>query len=97
LIVVTSKPSSQVPLYLKACDVFDVRERLGEITCPTLIVCGDGDQMTPLKFSQSLQSGIVGSELVVVPGRGHMVLLEQSDTVNAILRQFIDRVAAVAE
>jgi pimeloyl-ACP methyl ester carboxylesterase len=82
---------------LKACDVFDIRERLGEITCPTLIVCGDEDQMTPLKFSHSLQSGIVGSELVVVPGSGHMVLLEQPDTVNAALRIFMNRVSAVAQ
>jgi pimeloyl-ACP methyl ester carboxylesterase len=70
---------------LLACNQFDVSERLGEIACPTLIVCGEDDRMTPCKMSHTLHAGIAGSELVLIPQAGHMVQLEQPDAVNATL------------
>jgi pimeloyl-ACP methyl ester carboxylesterase len=74
---------------LLACDNFDVRPRLGEITCPALVLCGESDQMTPLKFSQTLHEGIADAELVTVPRAGHMVILEQADVVNAAIREWL--------
>ena len=50
---------------------------MSRIALPTLILCGDADRMTPVKFSQYLHEQIAGSQLVVVPGAGHMVMLEQ--------------------
>ena len=35
----------------RACDAFDVREQVQDITAPTLIVAGEADQMTPLKYA----------------------------------------------
>ena len=60
-----------------ACDAFDRRADVSRITLPTLILCGDADRMTPVKFSQYLHEQIAGSQLIVVPGAGHMVMLEQ--------------------
>lgn len=81
------------PLILRddflACDAFDVRERLPAIACPTLIICGDEDQMTPPKFSQSLHSQIAGSQLLLMPNTGHMAMLEDPAAVNTALRQFL--------
>jgi pimeloyl-ACP methyl ester carboxylesterase len=74
---------------LLACDSFDVRPRLGEIVCPALILCGESDQMTPLKFSQTLADGIADAELVIVPRAGHMVTIEQPDVVNAAIREWL--------
>jgi pimeloyl-ACP methyl ester carboxylesterase len=74
---------------LLACDSFDVRSNLGEIACPALILCGESDQMTPLKFSQTLHDGIADAELVTVPRAGHMVILEQSDVVNTAIRNWL--------
>jgi pimeloyl-ACP methyl ester carboxylesterase len=77
---------------LLACDAFDVRSRLHEIGCPVLVLCGNNDQMTPLKFSTSLYEGIAGSELVTFDQAGHMVMLEQPQAVNdAIVRWFTSR------
>jgi pimeloyl-ACP methyl ester carboxylesterase len=74
---------------LLACDSFDVRSRLGEIACPALVLCGESDQMTPLKFSQTLHEGIADAELITVPRAGHMVILEQPDVVNAAIRDWL--------
>lgn len=74
-----------------ACDRFDVRERLDEIACPTLIVAGQNDKMTPVALSQQLAERIPSSELVVVPGGSHMTMLEDSEMVVAAIEDWIER------
>ena len=75
-----------------ACDKFDVRDRLGEIRLPTLILVGEYDQLTPLKFSQFLAENIPGSEIELIPQAGHMVFLEQHRAFNqAVLRFMAER------
>ncbi len=78
---------------LLACQAYNVLSRLSEVVCPTLIICGDTDHITPLKFSQTLHDGIRGSSLFIVPESGHMALIEQPDAVNMALRQFLHLVA----
>ncbi|MDO9303211.1 MAG: alpha/beta hydrolase [Anaerolineales bacterium] len=77
---------------LLACNEFDVTSQLDKITVPTLIICGAEDKMTPLKFSELLQSGIANSQLHVLDKAGHMVMLEQPDAVADLLKQFIDNI-----
>lgn len=72
-----------------ACDVFDRRGDVGRITTPTLILCGEADRMTPVKYSQFLHEQIAGSQLVVVPGAGHMVMLEQPAAVAGVVAGFL--------
>lgn len=74
---------------LRACDRFDVAERLAEIHLPTLIVVGRNDRMTPLRLSEALQSGIAGARLQVVEAAGHMVMLERPEAVAAALQSFL--------
>jgi pimeloyl-ACP methyl ester carboxylesterase len=74
----------------RACDRFDVMERLGEIDCPTLVIGGSADRLTPLKYSRYLSERIAGARLVTVPGAGHMVMLERSDEVVAAISDFLD-------
>ncbi len=58
--------------------------RLGEITCPTLVLVGEHDAKFT-ELGQRLVAGIPAAELVVVPGAGHSVHLEQPDaTADAI-------------
>ena len=73
----------------RACHAFDVMARLGEIRAPTLVVCGDEDQLTPVKYSRYLRDHIAGARLVVVPGAGHYVQLERPDETTAAIRQFL--------
>ncbi len=72
-----------------ACDTFDRRADVSRITTPTLILCGDADRMTPVKYSQFLHEQIAGSQLVIVPGAGHMVMLEQPAAVARAVAAFL--------
>jgi len=75
-----------------ACDNFDVMARLGEISVPTLILCGADDALTPVKYSDYLHGHIAGSKLATFPGAGHMVMLEQPDEVARELSAFADEI-----
>jgi pimeloyl-ACP methyl ester carboxylesterase len=72
-----------------ACDVFDVRERLGQIAAPTLVVGGTMDQMTPRKYAEFLAEKIPGARLTIIEGAGHMVMLEYPDQVAQHVEQFL--------
>jgi pimeloyl-ACP methyl ester carboxylesterase len=72
-----------------ACDRFDILEEVEKINLPTLILCGEDDQLTPLKYSQFLQSRIKGSKLEVLPNAGHMVMMESPQAFNEKIREFI--------
>jgi pimeloyl-ACP methyl ester carboxylesterase len=72
-----------------ACDVFDVMGRLGEIRCPTLVLCGEDDKLTPLKYGHYLRDNIPGATLTIIPRAGHMVMMEQPDQVNRAIEGFL--------
>jgi len=63
----------------------DSRPLLSSIACPTLVLVGDGDELTPPAVSQEMADGIAGARLTVVPGCGHLSTLEQPEAVNAAL------------
>jgi pimeloyl-ACP methyl ester carboxylesterase len=63
---------------------------LSSIHCPTLIVVGEEDVLTPPAMSRDLQRGIAGSELAVLRNAGHLSSLEQPDAFNAELARFLD-------
>lgn len=75
-----------------ACDAFDVRECLAEISAPAFVLCGTQDRMTPAKYAAFLRDGIAGSTLHLVEGAGHMVLLEQPQAVTSALLGLLGRV-----
>ena len=74
---------------LLACNSFDVMDRIAQILNPTLIVCGTEDLMTPLRYSQYLENNIPNAVLKTVMGSGHMVMLEQPQTVAKLLSDFL--------
>jgi pimeloyl-ACP methyl ester carboxylesterase len=76
-----------------ACDRFDVMGRLGEISCPTLVVCGEDDRLTPTKYAHYLSENIPGAGLTIIPHAGHMVMLEQGEAVNRAIGEFLARTA----
>jgi pimeloyl-ACP methyl ester carboxylesterase len=72
----------------------DARDRLAEIRCPTLVLVGDGDELTPPKLSQEIAAAIAGSRLVVVPECGHLSTLERPEAVNAALADWMASIPA---
>jgi 3-oxoadipate enol-lactonase len=69
----------------------DATPLLPSIHCPALIVVGDQDAITPPSFSEEMQRGIPGAELVVIPEAGHMSNMEQPAAFNAALGRFLER------
>jgi pimeloyl-ACP methyl ester carboxylesterase len=63
----------------------DSRPGLPAIACPTLVLVGDGDQLTPPHLSEEMAGLIPGSTLVVVPQCGHLSTLERPEAVTQAL------------
>ena len=57
----------------------------------TGIVCGDRDLLTPVKNSHVMAAALPGAEMTVVPGAGHMVMLERPAVVNGACRRLLAR------
>jgi pimeloyl-ACP methyl ester carboxylesterase len=68
----------------------DATPLLSSIHCPTLIVVGDGDGLTPPPLSEQMHKAIGGSEYVVLPNAGHLSSLEQPEAFNAALTRFLE-------
>ena len=74
---------------LMACDQFDVMNEIQNINLPTLVICGDQDTMTPVKYADYLYEKIPGAKKVVVPGASHFVQLQKYKQVNASIEEFV--------
>ena len=73
----------------RACDAFDVRDRLGEIAARTLVICGESDMMTPPRYSQFLKDRIPNSSLQLISEAGHMVPLERPAELARSIQTFL--------
>ena len=69
----------------------DARPLLASIRCPTMVLVGDGDRLTPPDLSKEICAGIAESRLVVVPDCGHLSTVEQPAAVNAALAEWLGR------
>ena len=63
----------------------DSRPGLAAVGCPTLVLVGDADQLTPPAWSEEMAAGIPGARLVVVAGAGHLSPLDQPERVTEAL------------
>ena len=71
-------------------------KRIGEISLPTWIIVGEDDNLTPMKYARFLHEHISGSRLSVIPGAGHLVMMEKPKEFNELLGQFLVDVGLVA-
>ena len=67
----------------------DLREVLPTIEVPTLLLYGEEDRRSPLRVAEELHAKIPGSDLVVIPGVGHLSNVEAAARFNAQLRNFL--------
>lgn len=74
----------------------DARIHLAALRCPTLVMCGDSDQLTPPECSAEIAQLVSGAELVTIARCGHMLTMEQPALVNAILKSWLQRLARSA-
>lgn len=67
---------------LMACDTYaEGAERAGMVQCPTLLILGAKDRMTPVRGADALREKLPDARTVVFAGAGHPLLSERSDPV----------------
>ncbi|HEU5352881.1 MAG TPA: 4-carboxymuconolactone decarboxylase [Actinocrinis sp.] len=75
--------------YAACCDVIaglDLRDQLGAITAPTLVIAGCEDVSAPLAHSRELAGSIPAATLLELPDTGHLAPVEQPRIVADALR-----------
>ena len=68
----------------------DNRPLLPDIRCPTLVLIGRQDILTPLELSEEIAAAIPGAQLEIIDDSGHLSTLEQPDAVNRTLRRWLN-------
>jgi pimeloyl-ACP methyl ester carboxylesterase len=66
----------------------DQRDLLPQIAVPTLLIWGELDARSPLSVAHQFEEAIPDTELVVIPGAGHLSNLENPELVNEAVRKF---------
>lgn len=69
----------------------DSRPMLAGIGCPTTIIAGDGDTLTPPERGVEMLRAIPGSDMVVIPDCGHLAPLERPEAVCQALESWMAR------
>jgi proline iminopeptidase len=73
---------------------FDYAPDLHRVSRPTLVIVGELDRTTTARAARVLHEGIPGSELVIVPGAGHMSFVESPETYLGAVRKFLHEAGA---
>jgi pimeloyl-ACP methyl ester carboxylesterase len=60
----------------------DLVDTLGKVCAPTLIVWGDEDPILPFSFAKQFQESIPNAELLILPGAGHIAMIDNPETFN---------------
>ncbi len=78
-----------------ACNRLDITGEVSKIRIPTLVTCGENDKMTPPELSLFLKDNIPGAQFVLIKNAGHMVMLENTESFNRCVREFVESLRAV--
>ncbi len=82
------------PGFIDALDAltdYPIRDRLGEIEVPTLVVWGTDDRLVPVRDAWAFGELIPNAEVVVYEDTGHVAMLERPAAFNALLDGWISR------
>lgn len=85
---------SQVQAILTT-DERDLHDDLAQISCPTMVVVGNQDILTPRGDAEEIASLIPTAELVIISGGAHGLHIEHATTFNRILKDFLARAERV--
>ena len=69
----------------------DARLHLPALRCPTLVLCGDCDQLAPPECSEEIAALIPGAEFKTIEQCGHMLTMERPAEVNTALALWLRR------
>jgi proline-specific peptidase len=75
---------------------WDRTDHLGELTVPTLVLCGKYDEVIPA-CSETLHQGIKGSQFVLFENSSHLTHLEEPDQFYPVIRSFLRKISTVSD
>jgi pimeloyl-ACP methyl ester carboxylesterase len=78
----------------RACADFDLRESIARVEAPAWVIVGGEDKITPVAYAHFLAGRLPAARIQIIPGAGHMVLLEQPAQVANGLHQFLSAMEA---
>ena len=95
LALLRHNPAGVLGTDLAACDAYDgALAAARQLDCPVLLLLGAGDRMTPPRTATALAEVLSQAETEILPGTGHMIMVERpNETIDAI-DGFLRRVAA---
>lgn len=70
----------------------DSTSLLRAIDVPALVIAGEDDQIAPVAVMRQMARRIPGARFEIIPDAGHVSPLEQPQTVNQVLRDFLSEV-----
>lgn len=74
-----------------ACNDFDLMGNLARIGQPVLVICGDQDRLTPLRYAEYLVKQLPNAHLQIIEKAGHMVMLEKPVLIAELIQRFVSR------
>jgi pimeloyl-ACP methyl ester carboxylesterase len=74
---------------LAACDAYDPMANAAKVKCPSLLLLGILDRMTPSSKAKALASALPNGQTILIPGAGHMMMSETPDAVIDALLGFV--------
>ena len=72
-----------------ACSAWQSEDLVSEVSCPTLVVSGALDKMTPARSGAALSQSIEGARYEVIPAVGHMIQAEAPTALRGLLLEFL--------
>jgi pimeloyl-ACP methyl ester carboxylesterase len=76
----------------ETCHDFDVREKLDEISVPTLALCGQYDRLTPPSYHEFLADELPNGTFETIEDAAHLAMIERSGPFNDAVEAFLDAV-----
>jgi pimeloyl-ACP methyl ester carboxylesterase len=75
----------------RACRAHDVRERLGQVRMPVLVISAAEDRLTPVWMGEELARGLPSALMAVIPEASHLVIIEAARAVNLLIAAYLAR------
>ena len=72
---------------------WDMRPVIRQISCPTLVIQGEDDEHATSKHATDIADAIPGAQVWIVPGAGHMLVLENAKVISPRLLEFLQKYA----
>jgi pimeloyl-ACP methyl ester carboxylesterase len=75
----------------RACDPFDVADRLAAIEAPVLVVTSEEDKLTPPEYGEFLEKQIKNAKRAHIMDAGHIAPMEKPEEINKTILNFLDQ------